>query len=110
MARTLRGQSKSGTVKSIQHISGTVNSNTTTNITVTAVVIANSVIYGSPVNANWAGYTSNVDRSWNCSSGPSAHLSSTTNVAVAVPDISMPDTNLGDNSGTWYGCLVEYEG
>lgn len=102
----------SGTVKSIQHISTTINeSGTDADVSITAVSNTNKAyIVSSSQNANHYGGFEYSDRT--VSSGnttqPNAYFTSTTNVRVHSDELDVfGGYSYGTSNGAFYGSVVE---
>lgn len=113
MPRFLTGVAQKGLVKSIQHItsSSLAGSGGTSDITITAVVINNSVIIPNGQFNSFAGAQANdqANHSGGSSSPMTAEFTSTTNVRITATDRDLFGSNFDNKDATFYGTVVEYD-
>ena len=100
-----------GSVKSIQAISASRDSNGDTDVTITAVSNTNKAyIVSNTTTATKAGYHDPVTRSGSYISPPSARLTSTTNVRVNCPNLdifSQAEFGAGNRTAAFKAYVVE---
>ena len=111
MPRFLTGTSQKGLIKSMQHITSSAVNNITSNVTITAVVINNSVIIPNGQFSSFAGAQANdqANHSGGSSSPCTAAFTSTTNVRIIATDRDMFGNNMDSKEATFYGTVIEYD-
>ena len=111
MGRFGIGETLTGAVKSVQHISGTRGSNGTTNVSITAVSNTNKayIVMASQSSSQYGNAGTDVQtRSGGADSMFGVRLTSTTNVAVSCPNLDMwSGYTMGNRTGTFKGSVVE---
>ena len=98
-----------GSIKSIQHFSQSVAKNTTQNVTITAVSNTNKAyVVTSQQSTGCGGYEYAETRSGMAMSNAGTRLTSTTNVALTVPNVDVFDGGEYMNrTGTVKGSVIE---
>ena len=112
MPRFLTGVTQKGLIKSIQHItSSSLSNNNFTGVTISAVVINNSVIIPNGQFNSFAGAAANdqENHSGGSSSPLTAEFTSTTNVKIEATNRDMFSANYDSKSATFYGTVIEYD-
>ena len=106
MPRFLTGTSQKGLIKSMQHITSSSVNDSTSDVTITAVVINNSVIIPNGQFSSFAGAAAN---SGGNSSPLTAEFTSTTNVRIIATDRDHFGINYDSKAATFYGTVIEYD-
>ena len=112
MPRFLTGVTQKGLIKSIQHItSSALSNNNFTGVTISAVVINNSVIIPNGQFSSFAGAAANdqSSHSGGNSSPLTAEFTSTTNVRIIATDRDHFGINYDSKAATFYGTVIEYD-
>ena len=111
MPRFLTGTSQKGLIKSMQHITSSSVNDSTSDITITAVVINSSVIIPNGQFSSFAGASANDQSTYSggSSSPCTAEFTSTTNVRITATDRDMFGANYDSKAATFYGTVIEYD-
>ena len=111
MGRYLTGTSVTGTVKSMQQIStGYLSNNNYTTVTITSVNTSKAIIVGNGEYSGYAGAEGNdvAYRSGGASTPLTAYFSSATGVRVDAQNKDVFNRNFRNQSGRFYGTVIEY--
>lgn len=98
-----------GTVKSVQHISGSgPGNNSTTNVTISAVASTTSayIIRNASARGNLGYQSHGAKRMWGWSTPPSMELTSTTNVQLVMPNLQSGYVNAGSYNADGYRATI----